>query len=100
MNYVTSTRLQRQNTFNPYQAMATIRSSLTYSDKIGRSNAYFFNGIVSALCLFLAPTIMQSGSVLLLFVVVGVMYWQYGGGLALMPAFTADYFGSKNLGLR
>jgi len=71
----------------------------TYSDKIGRSNAYFFNGVVSAACLFLAPTIMRTGSVPLLFVVVGVMYWQYGGGLALMPAFTADYFGSRNLGL-
>jgi MFS transporter, OFA family, oxalate/formate antiporter len=34
----------------------------------------------------------------LLFLVVGVAYWQYGGGLALMPAFTADYFGPKNLG--
>jgi hypothetical protein len=34
-NYVTSTRLQRQNTFNPYQAIATIRSSFNYSDKIG-----------------------------------------------------------------
>ena len=31
--------------------------------------------------------------------VVGVSYWQYGGTLALMPAFTADYFGPKNLGL-
>jgi OFA family oxalate/formate antiporter-like MFS transporter len=28
-----------------------------------------------------------------------VAYWQYGGGLALMPALTADYFGAKNLGL-
>jgi OFA family oxalate/formate antiporter-like MFS transporter len=27
-----------------------------------------------------------------------VAYWQYGGGLALLPAFTADYFGAKNLG--
>src|SRR5207248_11171720 len=34
----------------------------------------------------------------LLFVAVGVAYWQYGGGLSLLPAFTADYFGSKNLG--
>src|SRR5207248_6079132 len=34
----------------------------------------------------------------LLFVAVGVAYWQYGGGLSLWPAFTADYFGSKNLG--
>jgi hypothetical protein len=35
VNYVTSTTLQRQNTFNPYAALATIRSSLNYSDKIG-----------------------------------------------------------------
>ena len=35
LNYVTSTTLQRQNTFNPYSALATIRSALTYNDKIG-----------------------------------------------------------------
>ena len=28
----------------------------------------------------------------------GVAYWQYGGGLSLMPSFTADFFGAKNLG--
>ena len=33
------------------------------------------------------------------FLAVGVVYWQYGGTLSLMPAWTADYFGSKNLGL-
>jgi len=35
VNYVTSTTLQRQNTFNPYSALATIRSAVNYSDKIG-----------------------------------------------------------------
>lgn len=70
-----------------------------YSDRIGRANAYLVNGVVSAACLFLMPTIMASGSVALLFLAVGVAYWQYGGGLALMPAFTADYFGAKNLGI-
>jgi OFA family oxalate/formate antiporter-like MFS transporter len=70
-----------------------------YSDRIGRGNAYLVNGLVSAACLLLTPAVMASGNVLLLFLVVGVAYWQYGGGLALMPAFTADYFGSKNLGL-
>jgi lipopolysaccharide assembly outer membrane protein LptD (OstA) len=34
-NYVTSTRLQRQNTYNPYQATATIASRFNYADKIG-----------------------------------------------------------------
>lgn len=69
-----------------------------YSDKIGRSNAYAINCAVSAVCLFLMPAIMKSGSVILLFLAVGIAYWQYGGGLALMPAYTADYFGPKNLG--
>jgi OFA family oxalate/formate antiporter-like MFS transporter len=70
-----------------------------YSDKIGRSNAYALNCIVSALCLFLMPAIIKAGSIFLLFVAVGIAYWQYGGGLALMPAFTADFFGPKNLGM-
>ena len=69
-----------------------------YSDKIGRKNAYILNGIFAAICLFLMPYIMKSGNVLLLFLVVGIAYWQYGGTLSLMPAITADYFGQKNLG--
>ncbi len=70
-----------------------------YSDKIGRGNAYAVNCIVSAVCLFLMPAIMGAKSVFLLFVAVGIAFWQYGGGLALMPAFTADFFGPKNLGM-
>ncbi len=70
-----------------------------YSDRLGRANAYLVNGIISAACLFLMPTIMRSGNAWLLFLAVGVAYWQYGGGLALMPALTADYFGARNLGL-
>ncbi len=70
-----------------------------YSDKIGRANAYVLNCVVSAICLLLMPMIVNAGSVFLLFVAVGIAYWQYGGGLALMPAFTADFFGPKNLGM-
>jgi OFA family oxalate/formate antiporter-like MFS transporter len=70
-----------------------------YSDRIGRLDAYALNGLVSAACLFATPWVMRSGDVLLLFVVVGVAFWQYGGGLSLMPAITADYYGQRNLGL-
>jgi hypothetical protein len=35
LNYVTSTQLQRQNTFNPYAALQTISSSITFQDKVG-----------------------------------------------------------------
>jgi MFS transporter, OFA family, oxalate/formate antiporter len=69
-----------------------------YSDKIGRGNAYILNCSVSAICLFLMPWIITSGSVFLLFLAVGLAYWQYGGGLSLMPSFTADFYGPKNLG--
>jgi OFA family oxalate/formate antiporter-like MFS transporter len=69
-----------------------------YSDKIGRANAFTLNCAVSALCLFLMPSIIASKSVLLLFLAVGIAYWQYGGGLALLPSYTADFFGPKNLG--
>jgi MFS transporter, OFA family, oxalate/formate antiporter len=69
-----------------------------YSDKIGRSNAYLLNGLVSAVCLLACPFVIRLESVAILFLVLGIAYWQYGGGLALMPAFTADYFGAKNLG--
>jgi OFA family oxalate/formate antiporter-like MFS transporter len=70
-----------------------------YSDKIGRGNAYALNCLVSAACLFLLPSILASNSVFLMFLAVGIAYWQYGGGLALMPAYTADFFGPKNLGM-
>jgi len=69
-----------------------------YSDRIGRSRAFLTNGLISAVCLLATPTVMRQHNVYLLFLVVGVAYWQYGGGLALLPAFTADYFGPKNLG--
>jgi hypothetical protein len=35
VNYVTSTQLQRQNSFNPYTALATISSQATYQSKLG-----------------------------------------------------------------
>jgi OFA family oxalate/formate antiporter-like MFS transporter len=70
-----------------------------YSDRIGRLNAYALNGVVSAACLFAAPWVVAQQNVALLFAIIGVMFWQYGGTLALMPAITADYFGPKNLGL-
>jgi MFS transporter, OFA family, oxalate/formate antiporter len=70
-----------------------------YSDRLGRLNAYALNGLVSAACLCAAPWVIAEKNVPLLFAIIGVMAWQYGGTLAVMPAVTADYYGSKNLGL-
>lgn len=38
VNIVSSTDLQRQNTFNPYTALATIASSISYQTKLGPSS--------------------------------------------------------------
>lgn len=70
-----------------------------YSDGIGRVNAFGLNGLAAAACLCVLPAIIADKNVWLLFLAVGVVYWQYGGTLSLMPALTADYFGAKNLGL-
>jgi hypothetical protein len=35
LNYVSSTTVQRETSFNPYAALATIRSQLTFADKLG-----------------------------------------------------------------
>jgi len=69
-----------------------------YSDRIGRGNAYLINAAVAAACVFVTPMVIAGGNLWLLFLVLGVAYWQYGGGLALLPAYTADFFGAKNLG--
>ena len=71
-----------------------------YSDKVGRRRAYMINGLAAVACLLLTPMVMRSGSAALLFLVVGVAYWQYGGGLSLMPAMTADFFGANDLGIK
>ncbi len=69
-----------------------------YSDRVGRPTAYLLNGLVAAAALVATPFVVAAGSVPLLFLVVGVAFWQYGGGLALLPAFTADRYGPKHLG--
>jgi OFA family oxalate/formate antiporter-like MFS transporter len=70
-----------------------------YSDGLGRTASFAINGIAATVCLFALPSVIASGNVWLLFGVIGVVYWQYGGTLSLMPALTADYYGPKNLGL-
>lgn len=79
-------------------ALGRVGSGL-YSDKIGRKNAYTLNLTVSAVFLLATPFIIRWENIPLLFLATGVAYWQYGGGLSIMPAFTADFFGSKNLGV-
>ncbi len=70
-----------------------------YSDGWSRMKAYALNSGMAALALACMPMIMKSQNVFLLFLAVGIGYWQYGGLLSLMPSFIADFFGAKNLGM-
>jgi MFS family permease len=69
-----------------------------YSDIIGRDKAYMMNAFVAALCMFALPAIIAAKSLFMAFTACMLAYWVYGGGLALMPSYTADFYGPKNLG--
>ncbi|WP_028579863.1 L-lactate MFS transporter [Desulfogranum japonicum] len=70
-----------------------------YSDAWSRMKAYALNNGLAAIALACMPMIMASQNIFLLFLAVGIGYWQYGGLLSLMPSFIADFFGPKNLGM-
>jgi OFA family oxalate/formate antiporter-like MFS transporter len=66
------------------------------SDAIGRKWVFLIMYLLQAALFFLIPFVGSSFVVLavLAFVIVSC----YGGGFGTMPAFNADYFGSKNVG--
>jgi OFA family oxalate/formate antiporter-like MFS transporter len=66
------------------------------SDAIGRKWVFLTMYLLQAALFFLIPVIGSSFAVLaiLAFIIVSC----YGGGFGTMPAFNADYFGSKNVG--
>ena len=69
-----------------------------YSDIIGRDRAYMLNAFAAALCMFALPAVIAAKSLFLAFTLCMIAYWVYGGGLALMPSYTADFYGPANLG--
>ena len=69
-----------------------------YSDIIGRDKAYMLNAAAAALCMFTLPMMIAAKSLPMAFTACMIAYWVYGGGLALMPSYTADFYGPANLG--
>ena len=65
------------------------------SDLITRRATFVVMFIVQALLFWFLPNI---ATVSLMTIVTFVVLMCYGGGFGTMPAFTADYFGSKNVG--
>jgi OFA family oxalate/formate antiporter-like MFS transporter len=65
------------------------------SDLITRRATFAIMFVVQALLFWLYPSI---ATVTLMTIVTFVVLMCYGGGFGTMPAFAADYFGSKNVG--
>ena len=66
------------------------------SDAIGRKWVFFVMFLLQAVLLVLLPVL--GASFLLLSILAFVIISCYGGGFGTMPAFSADYFGSANVG--
>jgi MFS transporter, OFA family, oxalate/formate antiporter len=67
----------------------------TFSDVIGRRWVFLSMFVIQAVVFFLLP---NASSYALFAVLACVILFCYGGGFGTMPAFAADYFGSKNVG--
>jgi MFS transporter, OFA family, oxalate/formate antiporter len=66
------------------------------SDRIGRNWAYILIYGLQVVIFFVVGSIHSIAFVSTLFAIVLLCY---GGGFGTMPSFTADYFGTKNMGL-
>ena len=65
------------------------------SDLITRRATFFVMFVIQVLLFWLLPSI---AAVSLMTIITFVVLMCYGGGFGTMPAFAADYFGSKNVG--
>ena len=67
------------------------------SDAIGRNWVFLTMYLLQAALFFLIP-IIGPGSFVALAILCFIIVSCYGGGFGTMPAFNADYFGSRNVG--
>jgi OFA family oxalate/formate antiporter-like MFS transporter len=65
------------------------------SDSITRRVAFIIMFLLQVVLFWILPGVVSAASLTLVSFVVLMCY---GGGFGTMPAFTADYFGSKNVG--
>jgi MFS family permease len=69
------------------------------SDKIGRRATLFIMLSLQAIMMFIAMTVINSGSAVLLVLLASFIGFNYGSNLCLFPSFAKDYWGTKNYGL-
>ncbi|MEW6637097.1 MAG: OFA family MFS transporter [Actinomycetota bacterium] len=65
------------------------------SDAIGRKWVFFTMFVLQAVLFFILPLV---GAFFLLAILAFIIVSCYGGGFGTMPAFAADYFGSRDVG--
>lgn len=65
------------------------------SDLTGRKTAFIIMYLIQAILFW---TFHSIGSATLLFIVTFIIVVCYGGGYGITPAFSADYFGARNIG--
>jgi len=66
-----------------------------FSDLITRRATFFVMFLLQVLLFWFLPSVASAS---LMTIVTFVVLMCYGGGFGTMPAFTADYFGAKNVG--
>ena len=66
------------------------------SDRLGRKNTILLLLISTAILVLLVKLVVSS---ILFFVLIAAIGFLYGGYLGTFPALTADYFGTKNMGM-
>lgn len=69
------------------------------SDKIGRRATLFIMLSMQAVMMFIAMTVINTGSAVLLVLLASFIGFNYGSNLCLFPSFAKDYWGTKNYGL-
>ena len=69
----------------------------TMSDKLGRRNSVFLMTLSQGIIVLLFTK--MAGTPVLLFMGATIIGFNFGGNFALFPAFTADLFGDKNVGI-
>jgi OFA family oxalate/formate antiporter-like MFS transporter len=68
----------------------------TISDKIGRPRSIFLMTLLQSI--MMVALVWMGGTMATLYIVAGLIGFNFGGNFSLFPTATADFFGPKNLG--
>ncbi len=67
------------------------------SDKLGRVKSFLIMYVVTAIAMIIMSTVALNFTIF--FICIAAIAFSFGGFLAVYPSITADYYGTKNLGV-